>query len=159
MCLKSTCHQPQAEKPFTVANHNRQPNQGGQRLSVGEPTQCSQLGHEGNYKNSTDGDQQNIRGSNPWPAASRTSLSWPASSRDHGGHVSWVYGTLLLSLLVQPASAEITKPFGEWICNYCAMGPQENPDDCGTPILCGFYGLLLFIILLTIYSTIKGSTE
>jgi hypothetical protein len=38
-------------------------------------------------------------------------------------------------------------------------GPQENPDDCGTPILCMFYGLLIGTILLTIYSTIKGSTE
>ena len=42
------------------------------------------------------------------------------------GSVSWVYGTLLLSLLVQPASAEITKPFGEWICNYCAMGRKKS---------------------------------
>ena len=38
-------------------------------------------------------------------------------------------------------------------------GPQENPDDCGTPILCMFYGLILFIIMLTIYTTIKGTTE
>ena len=34
-------------------------------------------------------------------------------------------------------------------------GPQENPDDCGTPILCMFYGLLLGILALTIYTTIK----
>ena len=39
------------------------------------------------------------------------------------------------------------------------LGPQDDPNDCGTPILCGFYGLLLFIILMVIYTTIKGSTE
>lgn len=36
-----------------------------------------------------------------------------------------------------------------------SAGPQENPDDCGTPILCMFYGLLLGILALTIYTTIK----
>jgi hypothetical protein len=38
-------------------------------------------------------------------------------------------------------------------------GPQEDPQDCGTPILCMFYGLLLGILALTIYTTIKGTTE
>ena len=38
-------------------------------------------------------------------------------------------------------------------------GPQDDPEKCGTPVLCLFYGLLLFIIFLTIYTTIKGSTQ
>ena len=37
-------------------------------------------------------------------------------------------------------------------------GPQEDPDICGTPILCMFYGLLMFIVCLTMYTTLKGST-
>jgi hypothetical protein len=28
----------------------------------------------------------------------------------------------LSSPLISAASAEIIKPFGEWLCNYCAMG-------------------------------------
>ena len=36
--------------------------------------------------------------------------------------------------------------------------PGEE-EECGTPILCGFYALLLLIILFTIYSTIKGTRE
>lgn len=66
---------------------------------------------------------------------------------------------LLALLLVPPTKGEIIIPMKQWFCNYCSMGPQDNPDDCGTPILCMFYGLLFFIILLTIYTTIKGSTE
>jgi hypothetical protein len=37
-------------------------------------------------------------------------------------------------------------------------GPQEDPDICGTPILCMFYGLLMFIVCLTLYTTLQGST-
>merc|ERR1712222_27441 len=66
---------------------------------------------------------------------------------------------LVLLFLAREARAGINKPMKEWLCNYCAMGPQENPDDCGTPILCMFYGLLLGILALTIYTTIKGTTE
>merc|ERR1712241_530252 len=66
---------------------------------------------------------------------------------------------LVLLFLAREARAGINEPMKEWLCNYCAMGPQENPDDCGTPILCMFYGLLLGILALTIYTTIKGTTE
>merc|ERR1711971_1417650 len=66
---------------------------------------------------------------------------------------------LVLLFLAREARAGINKPMKEWLCNYCAMGPQENPDDCGTPILCMFYGLLLGILALTIYTTIKVTTE
>ena len=38
-------------------------------------------------------------------------------------------------------------------------GPPEVKDECGTPILCMFYGLLFFIICLTIYSTARGTKE
>ena len=33
-------------------------------------------------------------------------------------------------------------------------GPQEDPSECGTPILCVFYGLLAFIVVLTAYTTL-----
>ena len=33
-------------------------------------------------------------------------------------------------------------------------GPQEDPNECGTPILCVFYGLLAFIVVLTAYTTL-----
>ena len=80
------------------------------------------------------------------------------------------------------ARAEIIKPYKEWLCDYCSMGPQvswdwwtaghsaligghtlclsligQGPEDCGLPILCIFYILLLLIICLTIYTTIRGT--
>ena len=33
----------------------------------------------------------------------------------------------------------------------------QGPEDCGLPILCIFYILLLLIICLTIYTTIRGT--
>ena len=75
------------------------------------------------------------------------------------------------------ADAGINKPLTEWLCDYCSMseypgylvvsdhivspGPPDLtvPDECGTPILCMFYGLLFFIICLTIYSTVRGTKE
>ena len=38
-------------------------------------------------------------------------------------------------------------------------GPQDDPEDCGLPILCIFYCLILFILSLSIYTTIKGTRE
>ena len=38
-------------------------------------------------------------------------------------------------------------------------GPQEDPDECGTPVLCIFYALLLCIVCLTAYTTLKGSLK
>merc|ERR1712037_843523 len=40
---------------------------------------------------------------------------------------------LVLLFLAREARAGVNKPMKEWLCNYCAMGPQETPDDCGTP--------------------------
>ena len=37
--------------------------------------------------------------------------------------------------------------------------PDDGEYECGTPILCMFYGLLLLIIMFTIYTTIKGTRE
>ena len=83
-------------------------------------------------------------------------------------------------LLVTPQhDAKITKPLDKWICDYCAMGgslstylqsqdlvdiillqgPELNPDECGAPILCIFYGLLGTIFLFAIYSNIKGNSH
>merc|ERR1712115_5757 len=76
--------------------------------------------------------------------------------RDREGWVT--HHLLLLLCLASEARAGINMPYKDWLCNYCAMGPQED-DDCGTPILCMFYGLLLGILALTIYTTIKGTTE
>ena len=39
------------------------------------------------------------------------------------------------------------------IFTHCS-GPQEDPNECGTPILCVFYGLLAFIVVLTAYTTL-----
>ena len=36
-------------------------------------------------------------------------------------------------------------------------GPQDDPDDCGMPILCIFYCLIFIILCLSIYTTIKGT--
>merc|ERR1712110_1385416 len=66
---------------------------------------------------------------------------------------------VLLLTFINIASAEIIKPWKEWLCNYCAMGAPETSEECGTPILCMFYGLLLLIIMFTIYTTIKGTRE
>ena len=79
-------------------------------------------------------------------------------------------------LLVAPQNdAKITKPLDKWICDYCAMvgvylqssdvdiillqGPELDPDECGAPILCIFYGLLGTIFLFAIYSNIKGNSH
>ena len=81
-------------------------------------------------------------------------------------------------LLVTPQhDAKITKPLDKWICDYCAMGgslstlqspdldiillqgPELDPDECGAPILCIFYGLLGTIFLFAIYSNIKGNSH
>ena len=85
--------------------------------------------------------------------------------------------SLILVSILATARAEIIKPWKEWLCNYCAMGESrewevsrpllllccagasEDSEECGTPILCTFYGLLLLIILFTIYTTIKGTRE
>jgi len=83
----------------------------------------------------------------------------PVRQHPHRTRMATSLPVLLLLSLQHSAGAEIIKPMGEWLCNYCAMGPQEKPEDCGTPILCMFYGLILFIIALTIYTTIKGTTE
>ena len=92
-------------------------------------------------------------------------------------------GSLLLiylSININVVDCGINKPLGEWLCDYCSMGwytsdlslpsltltltiiisgPPEVKDECGTPILCMFYGLLFFIICLTIYSTARGTKE
>lgn len=39
------------------------------------------------------------------------------------------------------------------------LGPSDVPGECGTPIWCMFYGLLFLILLMVVYSTIKGETE
>ena len=88
-----------------------------------------------------------------------------------------------LLLAASSASAEINKPLSDWLCDYCSMGrPQMSPiilestvfasiissetagppeveDECGTPILCMFYGLLFCILCMTIYTTLKGTTD
>ena len=84
---------------------------------------------------------------------------------------------LIILGLLGGARAGINKPLTEWLCDYCSMseypgisvvsdhnvcpGPPDLtvPDECGTPILCMFYGLLFFIICLTIYSTVRGTKE
>ena len=43
--------------------------------------------------------------------------------------------------------------------SFSFAGPQENPSDCGTPILCMFYCLLICIVCLTAYTTLKGSLK
>ena len=42
---------------------------------------------------------------------------------------------------------------------FVITAPQEDPDVCGTPILCVFYGLLFFIVCLTTYTPLKGSLD
>ena len=88
-----------------------------------------------------------------------------------------------LLLAASTASAEINKPLSDWLCDYCSMGrpqmslifpplildgvclssetagPPEVEDECGTPILCMFYGLLFCILCMTIYTTLKGTTD
>ena len=82
---------------------------------------------------------------------------------------------LLLLLGAPRHHAKITKPLDKWICDYCAMGgslstilrsdvivlqgPELDPDECGAPILCIFYGLLGTIFLFAIYSNIKGNSH
>ena len=39
------------------------------------------------------------------------------------------------------------------------QGPELDPDECGAPILCIFYGLLGTIFLFAIYSNIKGNSH
>ena len=39
------------------------------------------------------------------------------------------------------------------------VGPEEDPDDCGLPILCIFYVVIVLILCVTIYTTIKGSKD
>ena len=94
-------------------------------------------------------------------------------------HVAAPVPVSLLLMSLQGVSGGINKPLGEWLCDYCSMGrssvtgasvlsllgcvnvsgPPEVEDECGTPILCMFYGLLFFIICLTIYSTARGTKE
>ena len=46
------------------------------------------------------------------------------------------------------------------IINYYAVwGPEEDPDDCGLPILCIFYVVIVLILCVTVYTTIKGSKD
>ena len=68
------------------------------------------------------------------------------------------------------SAGKVIKPFTNWLCDYCALGlyilpiligkkniyiegPQLDPDDCGAPIFCLFYLLLLLIFLVTAYTT------
>ena len=64
--------------------------------------------------------------------------------------------------------AKITKTMDQWMCDYCAMGyyhhqgrcvydimcsgPEEDPSECGAPVLCLFFLLLGCIMLVTAYS-------
>ena len=86
-----------------------------------------------------------------------------------------IYPMIFLS--VSQADCRIIKSLEQWVCDYCSMGetnrencnwqlkwnddpgPQEDPDECGTPVLCVFYGLLLTIVILTAYTTLKGSLK
>ena len=46
------------------------------------------------------------------------------------------------------------------IINYnVVVGPEEDPDDCGLPILCIFYVVIVLILCVTVYTTIKGSKD
>lgn len=82
-----------------------------------------------------------------------------SSSSNRGVNINIDNIVIVLFSVLANVRAEIIKPWGEWMCNYCAMGAPEDSDECGTPILCLFYGLLLLIILFTIYTTIKGTRE
>ena len=42
---------------------------------------------------------------------------------------------------------------------FTAAGAGPDPETCGLPILCIFYGLLLIIILTFLYQTIKGERD
>ena len=81
---------------------------------------------------------------------------------------SWPW--LTAELLKQVDSGSVfTAPWVTWVSqgDICpdnfyffdiCSGPQEDPDICGTPILCMFNDLLMFIACLTMYKTLKGST-
>ena len=93
--------------------------------------------------------------------------------------VSAMLEVAVLLLVAPQHDAKITKPLDKWICDYCAMGgslstylqsqdlvdiillqgPELDPDECGAPILCIFYGLLGTIFLFAIYSNIKGNSH
>ena len=78
--------------------------------------------------------------------------------------IRWQHEFYPLSLL--DSSSVLRPPYpisiSLWLfcpMNFVSPGPENDAEDCGLPILCIFYIVIFIILLVTIYTTIKGSKD